>query len=103
MTGQHSILELRRVGLKPAHVWISDHQTQHMDGMTVRVTGDTPELLDLRFLVGITVLVEGPDPARVERIAAACEPIAARVIATTAPSRDVTRITDTKGALTWPM
>lgn len=72
----------------------------------VRVCGDTPELLDLRFLVGTTALVEGSDAARVDRIAEVCKPIAKRVIATTSIRNgmlfDVVRITDTEGVMTWP-
>lgn len=102
MTGHLPILAMRRAGRRPAFVWVSDHQHQVLDGLTVRVTGDTPELLDLRFLVGVTVLVEGPDQARVDRIASACTPIAARVIGTTAPVRDVTRITDSMEVIQWP-
>jgi hypothetical protein len=102
MTGHHDILAMRRSGRKPTFVWVSDHEKQTLDGVTVRVTGDTPEALDLRFLVGVTALVEGPDQARVERIAECCAAVAKRVIATTFASPGITRITDTEGVMTWP-
>lgn len=106
MTGQEPILAMRRAGHRPEFVWVSDFPTATLDGLTVRV-GDTPELEDFRFLVGVTAIVEGQDPARVDRIAKACQPIAKRVIASViTPINEyrweVTRVTDTEGALTWP-
>ena len=102
MTGHESILKLRRSGRKFAYVWVSDFPHCTMDGWTVRVAGDNPELLDLRFLVGSTVIVEGADAARVNRIAASCRPLAQRVIASTFDGRRVTKVTDSDGVLTWP-
>lgn len=103
MTGHEPILALRRGSLKPAFVWLSDHAHTVPHDLTVRIApADVPEQLDLRFLVGVTALVDGSDDARVQRIAKACQPIAKRVIATTCKGRDVVRITDTDGALTWP-
>lgn len=102
MNGQRPILAMRRAGLKPLYVWVSDFETACLDGNTVTVAGDTPELQDFRFLRGVTAIVEGGDDERVTRIAEACKPFAARVIASTFDGRDVTRVTDTEGVLTWP-
>jgi hypothetical protein len=106
MKGHDQLIALRRKGLKPTYVWISDYPWAFLDGLTVNVHGDTPELLDLRFLVGTTALVEGPDQSRVDRIANACEAIAQRVIAN-CNTWDGMRITsttttDTEGVMTWP-
>ena len=103
MTGQDQIIALRRKGFAPRFVWVSDRPTALLDGATVRLNPqDVPEQQDWRFLVGLTALVEGAQADRVARIAAAVQPIARRVIATTCPGRDVTNITDTEGSLTWP-
>lgn len=105
MTGDRELLAMRRSGRKPAYVWVSDFPDTTLDGFTVRVAGDSPELLDLRFLVGTTVIVEGGDSARVERLAKACQQVARRVIASTfAKARgywEVVKTTDTEGVMTW--
>ncbi len=103
MTGDREILAMRRAGMKPAFVWVSDFPFAFLDGCTVRVDGDVPELLDLRFLAGTTVIVEGPDAGRVERLAAACRATASRVIASTLSNAsgwwEVTSTTDTEGLI----
>lgn len=103
MTGQQELFALRRSGLKPEFVWVSDFPNCTLDGLTVRVAVDTPELEDFRFLVGVTALVEGMDASRVDRIAKACQAIARRVISSTFDGRDVVRVTDTEGAMSWPV
>ncbi|NVO06462.1 MAG: hypothetical protein HXX19_11275, partial [Rhodoferax sp.] len=55
MTGHEAITAMRRNGMKPAFVWVSDYPHRNPDNLTVNVHGDTPEMLDLRFLVGTTV------------------------------------------------
>lgn len=107
MNGHQPILALRRSGRKPAFVWVSDLEKTHLDGLTVCVAGDTPELLDLRFLVGVTALVEGQDGNRVQRIATACQKFASRVVASVVHQVNEHRwetksITDTDGVMTWP-
>ena len=105
MTGDRELIAMRRAGLKPTFVWVSDFPDCTMDGLTVRVVGDTPELLDLRFLVGVTAIVEGASADRVDRLVKACTGIARRVIGNTishASDRwDVERTTDSQGVLTW--
>lgn len=102
MTGADAIVNLRRAGKKPVAVWVSTFPDAMLDGMTVRVAEtDIPEALDLRFLVGLTAIVEGDNPARVDRIAKACQAHAKRVIASTHGGRKVVRVTDTEGVLSW--
>lgn len=101
MTGHERILALRRSGQKPAYVWVSDFADATLDGVTVRVHGDMPEMLDLRFLVGVTAIVQGDTAKRVERIAKACQKHAARVIASVHEGRRFTSVSDTEGVMTW--
>jgi len=106
MTGDKELFAMRRSGLKPEFVWISDFTSPTLDGFTVRIAGDTPELQDLRFLVGVTALVEGADKARLNRISEACmDAKARRVIAALSDptSFEVIQITDTEGEMTWPI
>ena len=71
---------------------------------------DTPELLDWRFLVGLTVHLSGDDARRLERLTAACMQYAKRVVATLfAPVEyagqryhTVASIADTEGVMVWP-
>jgi hypothetical protein len=104
MTGHETIVAMRRAGRAPRFVWVSDFPTAHLDGMTVRLApADVPEQLDLRFLVGLTALCEGPDAPRLARIGSACQAAKARrVITNWIPARDVERTTDTEGVVTWP-
>jgi hypothetical protein len=103
MKGHENILALRRAGRKPAYVWVEDHAKVLLDdGLTVCVHGDTPELLDLRFLFGTTALVSSPSAERAHRLSAECAKYAKRVIATVIPGREVTQITDTDGKFVWP-
>lgn len=105
MTGHQQLIAMRRSGLKPAYVWVSDFANCPMDGRTVRVAGDTPELEDFRFLVGVTVLVESAEKTRMDRIVKACTAArAARVVASLycPATRSVTQITDSEGVMTWP-
>ena len=106
MKGERELWAMRRAGKKPAYIWVSDFPNCALDGLTVRVAGESPDLLDLRFLVGTTVIVEGPDGARVERLAKACGAHARRVIASTITRQagwaEVVCVTDTEGVMTWP-
>ena len=105
MTGQDDIKALRRTGKRPAWVWVSDFPDCTLDGSTVRVAGDVPELADFRFLVGLNVIVEGSDAARVDRLVKACA-CAKRVVSNVLQPVDkwrseVMRMTDTEGIVTW--
>lgn len=107
MTGDQSIRAMRKAGHKPTHVWVSDFPDALLDGLTVKVHGDTPETIDLRFLVGCTAIVEGDNPQRVARIEQACKDAqASRVIASTHRRTgngrdDVVQISDSEGVMTW--
>lgn len=110
MTGHQRIIAMRRAGRKPTAVWVSDFPGPlaelQGDAMVVRVAGESPELLDLRFLVGTLVIVEGGQAERVRRIAKACAAHARRVVASVIEPIDgrqeVTAITDTQEEMTWP-
>ena len=112
MTGQDQIIALRRRGLSPVVVWVSDYPCISAgDGTTVSLSpGDNPELQDWRFLVGLTALIDGYDQNRVERIAKACGTFAKRVITTTFAERknrwgqpvgEAVKLTDTQGVFVW--
>ena len=101
MTGDREIIAMRRAGQKPSVVWVTDHPQKPIDGLTVCVHGDTPELLDLRFLVGVTVLADSPDLKRLQRIIDACKQHAKRVVGTQFLGYEPIRIIDTEGHMTW--
>jgi hypothetical protein len=110
MNGHNALIALRRAGLKPAFVWVADFPCKADwdkwgEQPQICVHTDTPELEDFRFLVGITAIVDGQDPARVERIARACAAHAKRVISNVFRSVDgrveLTCIADTDEVLTW--
>lgn len=108
MTGHKTLIAMRRSGLKPPFVVVTDGVKCIEADYTVEVGDEeTPEVMDLRFLVGCTVMVEGINSQRVDRIAKACVAAkAGRVIATThkktGPMRlEITRITDTEGVMNW--
>lgn len=104
MTGHEPILAMRRAGKAPASVLVTDDARERLNGATVYIApDDTPELLDLRFLVGLTAVVDGFDGAWVDRICRACSAHARRVIGCTFNhwSR-IERMTDTQGVMVWP-
>ena len=108
MTGHKTLIAMRRSGLKPPFVVVTDGVKCIEADYTVEVGDEeTPEVMDLRFLVGCTVMVDGSDAQRVDRITKACVAAkAGRVVATThkqtGPTRfETTRITDTEGVMNW--
>lgn len=109
MTGHEVILDLRRNGLKPAYVWLQDAGIAPTNLSVSLAKTDNPEALDLRFLIGTTVLAESENRERLGRMLRACMAAKARrVIAThyrkSVPFNDVEILetTDTEGELTWP-
>ena len=67
---------------------------------------DYPELLDLRFAVGLRVHVDGRDAQRVDQVAAAFVAAqAARVLTTVYElsnhRAEIVRLTDTEGVMQW--
>lgn len=68
MRGLDHVIAMRRKGLKPTYVALSDtHQLQGWLGDVQIEPGDVPELLDLRALVGLFVVVQGRDGESVNR------------------------------------
>lgn len=112
MNGHQAIIDMRRKGLKPVRVYISDYPcrtdwAKWGDVPDVCIAGDIPELQDFRFLIGTTAWVDGSDKDRVQRIAKACAAHAKRVVSTVfkridAYQLETVSITDTDEVLTWP-
>lgn len=109
MNGHEPIIAMRRTGQAPRYVWVTRHLDQLANFPMVFIAlSDVPELLDLRFLVGLTALVEGPDDdPMVPRLAAACAKVARRTVCTVGHylepyGYETTRITDTEGKFLWP-
>lgn len=82
MRGHHALIAMRRRRRRPAYVWVDtdrDHSKAWADWQHATPTAaqlqvdpqDVPALLDLRCLVGLTVIVAGSDEALVGAIAAA--------------------------------
>jgi|JI10StandDraft_1071094.scaffolds.fasta_scaffold703870_2 hypothetical protein len=87
MRGHESIIAMRRKGLTPRTVFIdafNDIATSLPDWYDVEILpSDLLSSLDLRFVVGLMVVVTGHDQRRVDVIAAMCiESGASRVVAT---------------------
>ena len=107
MNGHQAIRALRQQGLKPAFVWLLDSDHIPTDYMVTLKKTDNPEALDLRFLIGTTVLVESQDKDRLERIVEACKQAkAARVVSslyqrTNVYHFDTVAVSDTEEVLTW--
>lgn len=112
MNGHRDLITMRRAGYKPAFVFVNDFPchtdwAKLGDHPTVSVDGDTPELQDFRFLVGLTAIVAGFDADRVKRIASACQAHAKRVVASVSTQinqyrSEISSVTDTEDLLTWP-
>lgn len=78
MHGQHAILAMRTRGRKPAIVFVNDYPCETDwfetgDHATICVHDDQPELLDLRFLKGLTVSISASTKDRAERLMTACK------------------------------
>lgn len=110
MRGHQPIIAMRRRRICPAIVFIdTDYDALRcwrdwpsVDASVAEVQidpGDIPELLDLRWLVGLKVIVTGSDPQRVAAMDKACrEHQARRVIAAVVdPAKPVSamHVTDT--------
>jgi hypothetical protein len=106
---------MRRQGARPNVVFLDvdrDHTEQwrrwpqlspHRPTVQVEPT-DSPARLDLRFVIGLIVLVSGSDADRVQRIGKACEDAEAlRVITTVCDPKtcEVVDFSDTEDPL-WP-
>ena len=113
MRGHQPILAMRRRRVAPKSVWLS---TDPIDPDLWRAwpefcshahvqidVGDNAQALDLRFLVGMLVFVDGNNQSRVEEIErAAIDAGAARVLGAVFGSKaKCLAMTDSEGALEW--
>ncbi|MEI8170928.1 MAG: hypothetical protein WCG50_14725 [Rhodoferax sp.] len=107
MNGHQSIIAMRHNRMKPAYVWLQDSGLIPTDNAVTLAVSDIPEAIDLRFLVGVTVLAESQNADRLRRITTACiQAKALRVIASLHRNVDkywteTVSITDTDGVMTW--
>ena len=83
MRGHEPLLAMRRAGKQPMHVeleistrrpieWHAFAELQKFPDVVVE-PAESPELLDLRFCVGLLVFVRGEEPERVRRLVLAAE------------------------------
>jgi hypothetical protein len=106
MNGHESIINLRRSGFKPAFVWLQDALQAPNDCAVTLSPTDNPEALDLRFLVGTTVLAESANRKRLGAMLKACMDAKAKRVITNLHQRDGVRFevietTDTDKVMTW--
>lgn len=106
MNGHESIINLRRSGFKPAFVWLQDALQAPNDCAVTLSPTDNPEALDLRFLVGTTVLAESANRKRLGAMLKACMDAKAKRVITNLHQRDgvqfeVIETTDTDKVMTW--
>lgn len=106
MNGHDAIINLRRNGFKPAFVWLQDALHAPTDNTVSLSPTDNPEALDLRFLVGTTVLAESANRERLGAMLKACMSAKAKRVITNLHQRDgyhfeVIETTDTDGVTTW--
>lgn len=80
MKGHEQIVAMRKRGISPMVLWLSDNPVR--DHLSVQLEPkDSPNLADLRFVVGMVVQVEGRELSRVKAWVDACEAAgAARVL-----------------------
>ena len=108
MNGHEDILNLRRNGFKPAYVWLQDSGLAPLDLSVTLAKTDNPEALDLRFLVGTTVLAESENIDRLGCMLRACMGAKAKRVITNLHQwsadghrAEVIETTDTEGILSW--
>ena len=89
MRGHEKLIELRRQGLRPSGlVHLHDYPVRpvFLDWATgggapaICTHGDSIDLLDLRFVVGLQVNVDGENAGRVKALAGACKRAGAEVV-----------------------
>jgi len=78
MRGHDAIIAMRQGGKKPGIVFLNDFPCstdwpRFGDFATVDVSGDQPEWLDLRFLIGLRVSITGTSEKRAKRFMEACK------------------------------
>lgn len=107
MNGQQTILKMRRNGFKPAYVWLQDSGLAPTDYAVTLAKTDNPAALDLRFLVGTTVLAESDNRDRLGAMLKACMAAKAHRVVTNLHQKidawhfEVLETNDTDEVLTW--
>ena len=86
MRGHEKIIEMRRAGKTPRHVFVNDYPCQTDwfetgEHATISVAGDDAALLDLRCLVNLTVHIIGSTEARAKSLAQRCKEFGAAIVA----------------------
>lgn len=87
MRGHDHIIALRKRGITPAFVFINDYPCdvdwfEYHEHATVEILpSESIDLLDMRFVVGLTVSISGSDLERVKAIAQRCKDAGAAVVA----------------------
>ena len=96
MRGHEDLIRVRQKGLKPAGlVFVDDYDVlpdvlrwlENESAPNVSTDGDLISSLDLRFLIGLKVSVDGRDPMRVKALAAACRKAGAEYVIATCGDR----------------
>jgi len=85
MRGHDAIIAMRKAGRKPAIVFLNDYPcdtdwTTFSEHATIEVSGEQPEWLDLRFLVGLRVSITGASEKRAKRFLEACKQAGAMTV-----------------------
>ncbi len=95
MIGHEKIIELRRGGAKPRIVVVNDYPCdcardwhRHGDNATVSTSGDVVQLLDMRFLVGLTVSISADSEVRAKALFEKAKASGASVVAACHVKRD---------------
>jgi hypothetical protein len=80
VTGHERIIAIRRKGLKPPAVFVTDLPAYEETSDIHIAAADVPEALDLRFMTGLLVHVSVVDDSNGRRIAKACADASKRCI-----------------------
>lgn len=86
MRGHNEIIELRKSGLKPGWVYLNDFPCEtdwYKNGLpaTVCVAGESFSGLDLRFLVGLSVVANSDSETRAKALFSAAKKSGAEFVA----------------------
>jgi hypothetical protein len=116
MRHHEHLIAMRLAGRKPAHVYLETDgyapewalwpENDEADARIFVEPADVVERLDLRFLMGCQVHIDGRNGARVMALCGAAQGHGARRVVAhiCTPIRDTfdVRIIDTEGLLSWP-
>jgi len=86
MKGAEDLIKMRLAGIKPPSVTIYDYPNdtdwaRWGDLPRVCTSGEKIGHIDLRFVIGLTVYIEGHDPRRVDFLREKCEEMGAEIVA----------------------